>query len=185
MDGYVPIDETHEGAVLRELTGLGISLARNLEQRALAAKSDADAARLANAFHKVARGVRQTLALQLKLARDAVALQRERQAFTREFKPQMDRAKKEEVSRRHTQLYGEMERIVWDEFEDQEAFDEIMEMVGEHLAEAAELDTFLEEPFALQLATLKARFIGPEEEATEPAVEATHAIPDPSTHDSS
>ena len=57
--------------ILDELARLGLSLARDMAQRAEAAKDDDQAARLAMAFHHVARAVRQSLALQAKLAHDA------------------------------------------------------------------------------------------------------------------
>jgi len=57
--------------ILDELARLGLSLARDMAQRAEAAKDDDQAARLAMAFHHVSRSVRQSLALQAKLAHDA------------------------------------------------------------------------------------------------------------------
>ncbi len=60
-------DDRH-GRILAELAGLSLELARDLQARALAAESDLEAARLAAAFQGVARGLRQTLALELKVA---------------------------------------------------------------------------------------------------------------------
>ncbi|WP_374468997.1 hypothetical protein [Phenylobacterium sp.] len=48
---------------------MSLELAQDLQQRALAAESAEDAVRLAAAFHRVARGLRQTLALELKVIR--------------------------------------------------------------------------------------------------------------------
>jgi ABC-type enterochelin transport system substrate-binding protein len=59
-----------QDAVLAELSELGPTLARELHARALAAETPQDAEKLALAFQRVSRGVRQTFALELKFERD-------------------------------------------------------------------------------------------------------------------
>ncbi|MBS0332566.1 MAG: hypothetical protein JSS35_07350, partial [Proteobacteria bacterium] len=70
--------------MLAELSELGLSLARELHGRALAAETPAEADRLALAFQRVSRGVRQTFALELKIDRDRRACDRDRKAEDRE-----------------------------------------------------------------------------------------------------
>ncbi|HVI34393.1 hypothetical protein [Phenylobacterium sp.] len=64
------IAEDRHGRILAELAGLSLELARDLQARALAAESAEDAAKLAAAFHRTARCVRQCLALEAKLVHD-------------------------------------------------------------------------------------------------------------------
>ena len=65
------IPEDRHGRILAELAGMGLELARDLRERALAAETAEEATRLARAFQAISRGVRQTLALVgLQLLRD-------------------------------------------------------------------------------------------------------------------
>src|SRR6185369_14632847 len=57
-------DDLHS-LMLRRLASLSLELAESLQQRAMEAETTEEAARAAEAFHKVARGLRQTLALEL------------------------------------------------------------------------------------------------------------------------
>jgi hypothetical protein len=68
LDAEADIAEDRHGRILAELAGLSLALARDLQNRALEAETPEQAARLAAAFQGVARGVRQTLALELKVA---------------------------------------------------------------------------------------------------------------------
>ncbi|MCR5879138.1 hypothetical protein [Phenylobacterium sp. J367] len=61
--------EDRHTVTLRALAGMSLELCRDLQQRALNAENPEDAVRLATAFHRVSRGLRQTLALELKLVR--------------------------------------------------------------------------------------------------------------------
>ncbi|MCR5877665.1 hypothetical protein [Phenylobacterium sp. J367] len=61
--------EDRHTVTLRALAGMSLELCRDLQQRALDAENPEDAVRLATAFHRVSRGLRQTLALELKLVR--------------------------------------------------------------------------------------------------------------------
>src|SRR5215218_9053697 len=63
--------------ILGELSELGLALARDLQARALAAETVAEAADLGLAFQRVALSVRQALALEAKLERDRQAAERE------------------------------------------------------------------------------------------------------------
>src|ERR1700761_3531589 len=66
-----------QDAVLAELSELGLTLARDLHARALAAETPVEAEKLALAFPRVSRGVRQTCALELKLERARRLVDRE------------------------------------------------------------------------------------------------------------
>ena len=57
--------------ILGELAEFGLNLARKLHDQAMAAETPQETAELARAFHSVSRSVRQTLALEARLARDA------------------------------------------------------------------------------------------------------------------
>lgn len=68
MPADAPAQDRHS-AMLAELAAMSLTLARDLQNRALEADTPADAAKLAAAFHRVSRGLRQTLALELKVIR--------------------------------------------------------------------------------------------------------------------
>src|SRR6476646_4663620 len=69
---------------LREIAGMSVSLARDLFNRASETQDNGEAVRLAGAFHKVTRGLRQTIALVAKLEQDYARAERE-------AKPERDR----------------------------------------------------------------------------------------------
>jgi hypothetical protein len=75
MSDAADIADDRHSRILAELAGLSLALARDLQARAMEAESAEDATRLAAAFQGVARGLRQTLALELKVIRhkDAAA----------------------------------------------------------------------------------------------------------------
>ena len=68
--------ERHE-LILDELARFGLELARDLSKRAMEAEDPDQAARLALAFAQVSRSVRQSLALESRLNRDAARARRE------------------------------------------------------------------------------------------------------------
>ncbi|WP_334165496.1 hypothetical protein, partial [Phenylobacterium sp.] len=68
MSVDAPAQDRHS-AMLAELAAMSLTLARDLQNRALEADTPAEAAKLAAAFQRVARGLRQTLALELKVIR--------------------------------------------------------------------------------------------------------------------
>ena len=77
-------------ALLGELADLGMSLARDLHARALAASDDAVACDLALAFHRISRSLRQTLALQSRLGLTPFrVLQNNNNLAVREFDPEL------------------------------------------------------------------------------------------------
>ena len=75
-------DTAAEEALLLELAQLGMGVARQLHQAALAATDAEPLLALATAYHKVSRGVRQSLALRARFAAGTVAPERTTRAET-------------------------------------------------------------------------------------------------------
>jgi hypothetical protein len=105
-----------QSAMLGELAELGLSLARDLQRRALEAEAPEQAASLADAFHRVARSVRQSLALEARLGREA-----KRDAEDDRIVSEGEH--RAAVQRRKAVLTEALERIVWTECEADEAED--------------------------------------------------------------
>jgi len=146
--------------VLTELTELGLDLARSLKARAEAATTPAEAEGLALAFHRVARSVRQTLALETKLAR-------ERAGIASEERGDLRRA----VTTRQAQVRAPVARDIWSEREQDEA-EALMEVLEDHLDEAALYPSFLEDPVEAQVAWLRAQLGLPADDAGPPSFAA-------------
>jgi hypothetical protein len=122
MDATTDMGERH-GRVLTELAELGLALARRLAARAEAAPTDEEAQGLALAFQRVARSVRQTLALETRLAR-------ERNQALREDRVRVERA----VETRRKQISLAVGRIISDETEQAEVdrlFDDLDDILNE------------------------------------------------------
>lgn len=143
MSTSLPPDDPY-APYLQEIAGMSVSLARNLQERALAAEDNDQAARLASAFHKVTRGLRQTIALHAKLAQDHARSERE-------ARPERDRLHKAKVSERHTRLHRVLQKVIWDEAESPETADEMIGDLFEILREEADGETFLDEPIEAQV----------------------------------
>lgn len=117
-DDAAPPAEDRHTAMLRELAAMSLTLARDLQQRALQAETPDEAARLAAAFHRVSRGLRQTLALELKVLRDRDDQAREAdaaaQAAAEAARPQALARRREEVRRLTSQaIWTEHDRPDW------------------------------------------------------------------------
>jgi hypothetical protein len=145
-----PIDlaETRQGMILQELAGLGMALARDLQARALAAESNEEAVKLAGAFHRVARAVRQTLALEPRLVRDHTRNRREAEVETA-------RETAERTERKKARLKLTLERLVWSEVESVEA-ERLVDDLDELIEAAALADGFDDEPFEALVETIRA-----------------------------
>jgi hypothetical protein len=99
-------------AILARLADAGERLAMKHAERALAADDPDIEAKATAAFHRAARSVRQCLALEAKLARDAVRAEREdRDAGAREATGRRDRR------RRHVR--AAVGRLIWTEAENE------------------------------------------------------------------
>ena len=141
---------------------------------AVASTSDEDKkARLANALHKVARGLRQSVYLEAKLEREA--------AEAREAAVQRAASAAEpKVARRRAHVEARIERRIWDEYDagddDESALgDELLARAEEWLDEAAEAERFLDESLESLVGRLCA-FLGLHlDRATEPGNLERHA----------
>ena len=122
--------------MLGEFAELALSLARDLHQAALSAEDADDKARLAEACHRMGRGLRQSLALQARLEREAKRAAREDVAVAAE-QAQASRL------RRKTQVKAGIERLIWSEYEpDDSEAEGLLERLDLILDAEAELDGF-------------------------------------------
>jgi len=177
MSADTPISETRHGLILAELAGLGLTLARDLHARALEAETGEEAAKLAGAFHRISRGVRQSLALEAKLERD-------QQADELQHAPLREKERLARVSRRHDQVFRAVERIVWSEAESHRVARGMVDDLRGLLDFEALDDGFLAEPLADQIDRIRARFdlIGESEEPSDdPAADQAQACDDDAT----
>jgi hypothetical protein len=156
-----------QDAVLAELSELGLTLARELHARALAAETAQEADRLALAFQRVSRGVRQTFALELKLERARNEDDREaaRQARLRAVDPTCKdeepadpevAAAQARYGERFRRVRGALNRLMWDEAErDEEEFEILSEDLETRLGEAARREDFFDIPIDTLIRQLK------------------------------
>ena len=166
-----------QDAVLAELSELGLTLARELHGRALTAETAQDADKLALAFQRVSRGVRQTFALELKIGRDrraadrevaleelqeAVRLAQDAEADAKaqsRIAPPVDPAVAERRSRikvRKDRVKGALARLIWTEAEGDEQEIEILDDdLDYRLDEAARREDFLDIPFETLVRQIK------------------------------
>ena len=90
--------------VLAKLTELGLELACDLQASALATDDLAAKERLALAFHRVSRSVRQTLALEARIERDM-------RAQAREDRAEADKRQAAAVATRRTRVRSAVEAL--------------------------------------------------------------------------
>jgi hypothetical protein len=136
-----------EKRILGELAELGLSLARAVHERALAAETSAEMTELALAFHRTSRSVRQTLALESKLQRDGA--RRDREALV-----EAARAHETGVTRRKHQVRMAVERSIWTEAEGIEA-ERLVDELDDLLEEDSLADDFTAEPLEAHIARIR------------------------------
>ncbi|HXA38824.1 MAG TPA: hypothetical protein VNW53_07490 [Phenylobacterium sp.] len=166
--------ETHSAKrarILGELSELGLTLARDLHARALAAETPAEAEGLALAFQRVSRSVRQTFALELKI-------ERERRLADRE-----DAARAEDAAiarhRRHKDaVRAGVERLIWTETEDEDEAQDLVEELEHHLGEAAVTEGFEDTPVEALIARIQSDMGLGRDRSAEPDVQGPDA-PEP------
>lgn len=132
------------GAMLGELAELGMDLARGLKARADAAASDAEAERLAIAFHRIARDVRLTLALESRLACERETIVRHEQARVRE-----------RVETHKDRVRAVLTGAIWREREG-EAVEDLLAELDERVEGLALFEGFLERPIEAWVCVLRA-----------------------------
>ena len=146
MTGPDPIAERTQ-QLLGELAELSMSLARDLHACALAAESVEEKAQMAAAFHKAARSVRQSLALHARMRREAA-----------EALAAAEAAKKARVRARRERIFEAVDRLIWDEAEDDDSAARRSDEAAERLDALAEAPDFLETPAEVLVERLCAAF---------------------------
>jgi len=141
--------------VLGELTELGLTLARDLHARALAAESAEEAQALGLAFHRISRSVRQSLALEARMQRDAKLAEREAWIAERQAEDRARQAHGARLRDHKGRVHVAMQRLIWTEAEgDEDEVEALEEDLSARLDEAALDEAFLEIPVEV----LAARF---------------------------
>jgi N-methylhydantoinase A/oxoprolinase/acetone carboxylase beta subunit len=112
-----PIHDDRHGRILAEMAGMGLEIARDLRERALAAETAEEAVRLARAFHTVSRGVRQSLALELKVISFRNALHREVAEAEAQARAAEAAARAPRVDRRREEIGSRVEQLIYTEYE--------------------------------------------------------------------
>ena len=126
----------------------GLELALQIQADAMTAESPEARARLALAFHRLSRSVRQTAALRLKLAREAEGCRREDAA-------EVVRLDKVRLARRKAQVKAAVESLIWTETEGEEDDDGLKAELEDLLdIEVQDEETFLNEPLEVQVARI-------------------------------
>lgn len=158
MASPAEIAERHS-EMLTAFAELSFELAQNLQARALAAEDDDTAGQLARNFHQVGRALRQSLALHARL-------QREHAEIGERVEAKANQQREATLIRRKTQVGKAAERMVWDEYEAEEA-DFITMLLPDVVEEIAEDPDFLEAPIEDLVARIRRaldqeQLIGPE-----------------------
>ena len=128
-------------AQLQELADLGMALARDLQAAALAAEAPAEKAELAQAFHRVARTVRQSMALQARLAREA--------------RRDVIETQQHATTARKAQVRARVRDMVWNEAEPSDCHALIHDL-DDRLSDAEHLPAFAHEAVEQTIARLRA-----------------------------
>ena len=138
-------------ALLRRVQELSLAIAEDLADAVVATADAEQKAKLASAFHRIARGLRQSIALEAKLEREqaeeGAAAQRARTAAL------------PRIIRRKLRLGAEIERLVWTEYdhadaEEAEHAHALIARAEAWLEAASETDGFLDEPAEALIARL-------------------------------
>lgn len=166
---FNPAKRERQDAVLAELSELGLTLARELHARALAAETAQDADKLALAFQRVSRGVRQTFALDLKLERDRRQADREDDQTGAQTaaehaaktaaaaRPSIFAYKDSPAGQRRGRIGRALNRLIWDEAEnDEQEYEVLSEDLDARLDEMARRDDFLDLPIETLVRQIKA-----------------------------
>ena len=133
--------------MLGDLAELSMSLARDFHAAALAAESLEEKAQMGAAFHRAARSVRQCLALHARMVRD----QRREAA---EAAKAAEETRKARVRARRERIYEAVDRLIWDEAEDDDFATRLSEVLAERLEALADDPEFLETAIPLLIARL-------------------------------
>jgi hypothetical protein len=136
------------GRMLARLAELSLSLAEDVHAATVAAPEPDQKARLAEAFHRIGRAMRQSIALEARLVRDRARDQRAAQADAAE-------AGAAAVRRRRDQVRADLERQIWCEVEPHDAPAWLGDL-DERLEAEALYDGFTDEDVEAHIARLSA-----------------------------
>ncbi len=144
--------------ILGELAEFGLDLARKLHDQGMAAETPEETADLARAFHSVSRSVRQTLALEAKLAREAARQDhddRARAGLLAE-KERVDAAQLADAPyrERKNRIGAVLERLVYSEYEDEGEIERLMDEIVDRPDGDAQAEGFLDAAIDDQIAAL-------------------------------
>ncbi|WP_337188965.1 hypothetical protein [Phenylobacterium sp.] len=114
-----PHDADPAEAMLAQLAGLDLSLARHVHACALATEEPKEVADLARAYQRIARSMRQSLALLARLKRD-------REAAERANPPPPPRLDRVRAARRRAEVQHAVCRVIWDETESESEDEEAL-----------------------------------------------------------
>ena len=149
-------------AMLAEVAELALIATRRAHERLMAAEDDPAFHEAGRTFQRLARSLRQTLALKSKLARDGLVHAREtREVVVSEHERRVEALKAE--------VHTAVERALWDEHENEDYPELYIVELQDRLEELAEADDFLATPAAIHIARLRADLdLPPEDDATAP-----------------
>jgi hypothetical protein len=136
MTSPAEMNERH-GRILGRLAELGLSLAEQVHADAMAAEDTEVRASLATVFHRISRSLRQTLALEARLERDARRAEREDRSDERG-------EAQARVAAHRAQVGATVERLIWNEHEGEEA-ERLIREAEACLDEEALYDDFLDD----------------------------------------
>jgi len=139
--------ERLQDEALAQLLELGMEAAREAHARLMASEDPKALADCALAFNRVSRSVRQTIALQAKVARA-------RRQRDRDEVGEGRRAEAARISHRKAQVTATVERLIWTEAEGAEA-ERLETHLDDLLAEDALYDGFLDQPVEVYIARLR------------------------------
>ncbi len=140
MSDAAEMAERH-GRTLARLSELGLALAERVQEKALAADDPKSSADLGLAFHRIARTVRQSIALEARLVRDAERAERELRKdedARRELVREVVRRDPRQIARRKENVREAVLKVIWDEIEDEEDRNYFTDLLEQRLEMGAE-----------------------------------------------
>jgi len=189
MDAHVATVDPAE-AMLGELAGLDLSLARHVHACAMATEDPTEVANLARAYQRVARSARQSIALHARLKRERERAERDAPPPPSPPKPARDERR---IEARREAVHAAVCRVAWSEYEGCDADEDLddrdmfLDLIRDVLIKAARHDTFglieeagdwVVEPLDDHIARVCAELELPEE-----AARAWRDLPDPPPDD--
>ncbi len=143
----VPEDmAARHGRMLAEIAEIALAAARDLGQSLAEAATPQEKAVLMGALHRAGRSLRQSVALEARLVRDAGRA-------LREARDEALAETRRKVDRRKAQVEAAVKRLIWTEREADEA-ERLESVLDELVGEDAVFDAFLSDPIELQIARL-------------------------------